>query len=163
MPALDKIKAKFFADTALLFINICSISSKEDWRNKITELSISGINLFDGNEQIVQRRLIGTPKPTGLGTLHDQMYLSGYPGYAFIKDDGTIMGATGVLPSDSLLFTYYIEGLLNNKTIEESLQSFKDEIRRTEPSDKFKAFLNRRFALDSIHTKQILDGYKKIL
>lgn len=163
MPVLDKIRAKFSTDTSLLFVNICSISSKEDWKNKLTELSISGINLFDDSKEIVQRRLIGTPKPTGLGTLHDQLYLSGYPAYAFVKEDGTIMGATGVLPSDSILFTYYIEGLLNNKTIEESLQSFKEEIHKTELSENFKAFLNRRFPLDAINTKQIIDGYKKVL
>lgn len=162
-PHLDKIKQRYLADTNLIFVNICSISSEAEWRKVIQEKSITGIHLFDENTQQMDRRLIGSPKPNGQGTIHDQLYLNGYPGYAFLNDEGTILGATNVSPSDSILFAYYIDGLLQNKSIEESFHSFFEEINKKETSKNFNDFLKKRFGIDAEKKDQIIAVYRKVL
>ncbi len=160
-PYLDKIKDLFKENEQLAFINICSISGFDEWKEVIKQRNISGINLFDDNALVSKRRLMGPPKSTGQGIIHDQLYLLGYPSYAFINSRGQVLGATSVPPSDQLLFSYYIDGLLKNRNIDESLKSFTAEVKSDKLSDAFLLFMKERFNLGEADAYKIVLPYKK--
>lgn len=161
-PFMDSIRYLFKKDTNLLFINLCSESSIDEWKKVLIEKKMNGLNLFDDNIKYTKNSIIGAPKPTGKGIIHDQLFLDGYPTYAFIDSSGKILGATPVAPSDKLLFTYYIEGFLNNKNIDESLNSFISELKAEKISSKFLNFIQRRFNLNEIDAYKLIEPYKSL-
>lgn len=162
-PHMDSVKQIFKNHSELAFINICSRSSIEDWKKVVSERNISGIHLFDNNPFIPNRKLIGAPKSKGVGIIHDQMYLNGYPTYGFIDSTGKILGATSVKPSDKLLFAYYIEGVLKGQNIDESLRKFKIEINSKQPSKEFLQFVMNRFNVDEAGAEALIEPYRKWL
>lgn len=91
------------------------------------------------------------------------MYLNGYPTYAFIDSTGKILGATGVKPSDKLLFAYYIEGVLKDQNIDESLRKFKIEINSKQPSKEFLQFVMNKFNVDEAGAEALIEPYRKWL
>jgi thiol-disulfide isomerase/thioredoxin len=159
-PFMDSIRDLFKENNNLLFINLCSESSIEEWKKVLIEKQMSGINLFDDNIKITKTSIIGAPKSTGKGIIHDQLFLSGYPSYAFIDLSGKVLGATPVAPSNKLLFAYYIEGLLNNKNIDESLNIFISELKAEKISAKFLNFIQRRFNINESDAYKLIEPYK---
>jgi thiol-disulfide isomerase/thioredoxin len=162
-PFMDSIKQKFKEDSLLTFMNICSESSLEEWKQIVIDRKVSGINLFDDNTKIQKTSIIGAPKPSGRGIIHDQLYLDAYPSYAFIDSTGKVLGVTTVAPSDSLLFTYYIDGLLKNRNLEESLNNFKSEIHSDKLGDEFLLFIKNRFNLNDEDSYKLVAPYRKLL
>lgn len=162
-PYMDTIKQMFADEPNLLFVNICSISEFDDWKKTVKEKNIQGIHLFDDNIEVVNRRIIGSPRPSGKGTVHDQLYLSGYPGFAFVDADGKVLGATGITPQTRLLFAYYVESLLKGKNIQEALDQFSLEVNRATLSDEFLAFMKKRFGYTPEVAYQQLAAYKNLL
>jgi len=162
-PYMDSIKHLFKEFNLLSFINICSESNFYEWQTVIKDRHITGINLFDDNIKYYERRIIGSPKSSGLGIIHDQLFLLAYPGYAFIDSSGKILGATTVAPSDKLLFAYYIEGVLKSRSLEESLRLFITEIKSEKLSDDFLLFIQSRFSLTVSEAYKLVAPYKKLL
>lgn len=160
-PFMDSMKLKFSDSDLLTYINICSESDYNEWKRVVTEKQIKGINLFDNNTVVKEARLIGAPKASGKGIVHDQLYMVGYPSYAFIDSNGRVLGATPVNPSDKLLFAYYIEGLLKSRNLDESLKRFIAEIKAKKPSDEFMLFIEKRFHVAGSNAYQLIAPYRK--
>lgn len=160
-PYMDSIKLKFTDNDLLTFINICSESDYNEWKQVVSEKQIKGINLFDNNPMVKEIRLIGAPKATGKGIVHDQLYMVGYPSYAFIDSCGRVLGATAVGPSNKLLFAYYIEGLLKSRSLDESLKQFIAEVTAKKPSDEFLLFIEKRFNVSGTNAYKLIAPYRK--
>lgn len=159
-PYMDNIKQKYNDNKLLTFINICSLSSLDEWKQVLIDKKVTGINLFDDNIVIYNRSLIGAPKPSGVGIVHDQLYMNAYPCYAFIDSSSKVLGVTIVAPCDSLLFAYYIDGLLKSKKIEERLNDFKAEIRSDQLSVEFLQFIKNRFNLSEVDAEKLVAPYR---
>lgn len=162
-PYMDSIKQKYKDNNLLTFINICSESSLDEWKQVLIEKKVTGINLFDDNVKIQKTSFIGAPKSSGQGIVHDQLYMDAYPCYAYIDSSGKVLGVTTVAPSDSLLFAYYIDGLLKSKNIEERLNNFKAEIRSDKLSVEFLQFIKNRFNLSEDDADKLVAPYRKLL
>ncbi|TAE67302.1 MAG: TlpA family protein disulfide reductase [Bacteroidetes bacterium] len=162
-PYMDTIKQMFADEPDLLFVNICSISAFDDWKKTVEQKNIQGIHLFDDNTEVINRRIIGSPRPSGEGTVHGQLYLSGYPGFAFIDANGKVLGATNITPQTRLLFAYYIECMLKGKNIQQALEQFSAEVNRATLTDEFLAFLKKRLGATPDTAYQLVAPHKKLL
>ena len=113
-------------------------------------MNITGLNLLDERKRLNRSSI----------TLINDFGFEGYPTYAFIDANGKFQGATYVKPQDYILFAYYIRGITQGYSLNETYEHFRNEARSDAVSVSFKKFLTDELLMKEEEINQAMALYK---
>lgn len=150
IPYFDRIKEIYKADTNILFINICTETTDSLWRSRIKEQHITGLNLLDERKRFARSDNL----------LINEFRVEGWPSYVFVDNNSKLQGVTYVKPQSFLLFSYYINELINGHSLKDAVENFKTDIHSDNISPAFKKFLTANLSIPDNDVKNAVDVYK---